>query len=49
MSASLQEGNVGATAACDFEKVKSSGNADSIAESDSTRIFIHSFVIAFLK
>ena len=25
------------------------GNADSIAESDSTRIFIHDFVIAFLK
>ena len=25
------------------------GNADSIAESDFTRIFIHSFVITFLK
>ena len=25
------------------------GNADSIAESDFTRIFIHDFVIAFLK
>ena len=25
------------------------GNADSIAESNSTRIFIHDFVIAFLK
>ena len=25
------------------------GNADSIAESASTKIFIHSFVIAFLK
>ena len=28
---------------------KSLGNADSIAESDFTRIFIHSFVITFLK
>ena len=25
------------------------GNADSIAESDSTKIFIHGFVITFLK
>ena len=49
MLASLQEGNAGSIAACDLARVKSSGNADSIAESDSTRIFIHSFVITLLK